>query len=141
MEPALGIRSPFAARYREVMAPIGKLDVIAFDCPDPDALAAFYAGIVGGTIDRHEGGDWVVLHHDGGRLAFQRVVDHQPPTWPTGPRPQQAHLDIGVADLDAAEPAVLALGAQRADVQPDPDAFRVYVDPAGHPFCFVLASA
>ena len=29
-------------------------------------------------------------------------------------------------------------GATKADVQPEPDAFRVFVDPAGHPFCLVL---
>jgi len=33
---------------------------------------------------------------------------------------------------------VLDLGATKAEVQPDPG-FRVYLDPAGHPFCFVLA--
>jgi hypothetical protein len=33
---------------------------------------------------------------------------------------------------------VLAIGARRADVQPEPSAFRVYLDPAGHPFCLVL---
>ena len=36
------------------------------------------------------------------------------------------------------EPAVLALGARRHDVQPgesDGDTFRVYLDPVGHPFC------
>jgi hypothetical protein len=45
------------------------------------------------------------------------------------------HLDIRVADVDEAEPEVLALGARRltgggAD-------FRVYADPVGHPFCLV----
>jgi catechol 2,3-dioxygenase-like lactoylglutathione lyase family enzyme len=119
------------------MTAIAHLDVIAIDCADPDALAAFYAGIVGGSIDRQEGGGWVVLTHPHGRLAFQRVVDHQTWTWPEGPRQQQAHLDLLVPDLAAAEPAVLALGARRVEVQPEPDEFVVYLDPAGHPFCFV----
>ena len=30
---------------------------------------------------------------------------------------------------------VLELGALKCDVQPDPDRWRVYLDPAGHPFC------
>jgi hypothetical protein len=33
---------------------------------------------------------------------------------------------------------VLALGAEKAEFQPHPG-FRVYLDPAGHPFCLVLA--
>lgn len=48
--------------------------------------------------------------------------------------PQQAHLDIDVPDLDAAEPAVLALGAVRLH---DAGGWRIYADPAGHPFCLV----
>lgn len=44
------------------------------------------------------------------------------------------HLDIDVADVDAAERAVLALGATRLS---DAGGWRVYADPAGHPFCLV----
>jgi hypothetical protein len=43
------------------------------------------------------------------------------------------HLDIRVADIEAAEAQVLALGATRLpSTEPG---FRVYADPAGHPFC------
>lgn len=31
--------------------------------------------------------------------------------------------------------AALRLGARRAAEQPDPDRWRVMLDPAGHPFC------
>jgi hypothetical protein len=44
-----------------------------------------------------------------------------------------------VVNLDGAEAAVLRLGATKAAVQPRPDSFRVMIDPAGHPFCLVLA--
>jgi hypothetical protein len=45
----------------------------------------------------------------------------------------QVHLDIHVADIAAAEAKVLALGATRLpSTEPG---FRVYADPAGHPFC------
>ena len=37
--------------------------------------------------------------------------------------------------MDAAEPRVLALGATR--LPGGGDDFRVYADPAGHPFCLV----
>ena len=46
----------------------------------------------------------------------------------------QAHLDFDVEDADAAEARVLAAGATKFDYQPG-DHFRVYADPAGHPFC------
>ena len=51
--------------------------------------------------------------------------------------PQQAHIDFDVDDLDAAEVEILAIGARKAVGQPRPDSWRVYLDPAGHPFCLV----
>ncbi|GJM37856.1 MAG: hypothetical protein DHS20C19_12230 [Acidimicrobiales bacterium] len=121
---------------------IATLRLAALDCPDALALAGFYSELTGWPIADDSEGDWFKLVAPGGAtLAFQEVVDHQPPDWPSGPRGQQAHLDFAVADLDEAEPQVLAIGATKADVQPEPDRWRVYIDPAGHPFCFVLASA
>lgn len=76
----------------------------------------------------------------GARLAFQLAPDHRPPQWPDPAHPQQLHLDLEVDDLDVGERAVLALGAVKTGVQPEPDAFRVFLDPAGHPFCLVVAS-
>jgi hypothetical protein len=122
------------------MAAIAKLQLFAFDCPDPHRLAEFYMAITGWELD-HVGdeGGWVELRSDAGAtLAFQLAPDHQPPVWPSSDHPQQGHLDFEVDDLDAGEVAILAIGARKADVQPEPDAFRVYLDPAGHPFCLVL---
>ena len=119
------------------MAPIARLSLVALDCPDPRALAAFYSEITGWEI---EGADesWVQLRSDGGAtLAFQAVPDHRPPEWPSAEQPQQAHLDFDVDDLDDGESRVLALGARKADHQPG-TTFRVFLDPAGHPFCLVL---
>lgn len=118
-------------------APIGRLDVVALDCPDPLALARFYQRIIGGALVEHPRGHWVEVHSADGRLAFQQVDDHRAPTWPEGPVPTQAHVDIDVDDLDTGEAAVLALGAAKAGTQPAPDNFRVFLDPAGHPFCLV----
>ena len=122
---------PFAQQFRVVV-----------DCPDAEALAGFYQGLLGGTVEVGQNG-WVALNDTGGvaALDFQQVEDFQPPTWPVGERPQQFHVDIDIAeaDLDAADAAALALGAVRHEVQPGEAAghpFRVYLDPAGHPFCF-----
>jgi hypothetical protein len=121
--------------------PIGRLGVFALDCPDPATLAAFYQVVVGGDIVVHESGDWIELRTRNGTLAFQQIVDHRPPTWPNGDVPQQAHLDVDVDDLDGGEARVLELGAIKTATQPSPADFRVFLDPAGHPFCLVLAEA
>ena len=71
-------------------------------------------------------------------LAFQQVDDYVTPTWPGGAHPQQVHLDIAVADIAGLEPRVLAAGATLHEHQPLAGRrFRVYLDPAGHPFCLV----
>jgi catechol 2,3-dioxygenase-like lactoylglutathione lyase family enzyme len=119
------------------MSGIARLSLTALDGPDPRALAEFYAAITGWEID-HDHGSWVQLRSDAGAtLAFQLAPDHQPPDWPNPDRPQQAHLDFDVPDLDVGEEQVLALGARKAEYQPG-ETFRVYLDPAGHPFCLVL---
>ncbi|WP_160150243.1 VOC family protein [Nonomuraea solani] len=67
-----------------------------------------------------------------GRLA----PGHQPPRWPDPGRPQQIHLDLDVADLDEAEARAIEIGATKHEHQPsEDDEFRVFLDPAGHPFC------
>jgi catechol 2,3-dioxygenase-like lactoylglutathione lyase family enzyme len=122
------------------MAPIARLTTFAFDCRDPRASAEFYAALTGWEISRADD-DWIELTGEAGLLlAFQLAPDHQPPTWPGSEHPQQAHLDFDVDDLDRAEDAALAIGARKAAVQPHPD-YRVFLDPAGHPFCLCLAGA
>jgi hypothetical protein len=111
---------------------------VVLDCPDPRALAEFYRGVVGGEVAVAEEDDWVVLTVDGLRLAFQLADEFARPTWPTGERPQQFHLDMTVDDVDAVEAELLALGATKHAIQPGEAAgepFRVYLDLAGHPFC------
>lgn len=126
------------------MPEIARLSLVALDCPDPVALARFYGAITGWhVLDVDDGvddedGRWVQLRSPAGAtLAFQQALAHRPPVWPSDEHPQQLHLDFDVPDLDAGEQAVLALGARKADVQPG-TSFRVYLDPAGHPFCLVL---
>lgn len=117
------------------MPAIAKLSLFALDCRHPREVAEFYAKITGWEIARDDA-DWVRLRSDtGATLAFQLAPDHEPPNWPSADHPQQAHIDFDVPDLDAAEAAVLAIGARKAATQPEPDSFRVYLDPAGHPFC------
>jgi hypothetical protein len=84
-------------------------------------------------------GDWVVIGREPGmrELAFQRAEPYVAPQWPDAGHPQQEHLDIRVHDADAAERAVLGLGATRVPNEHE-NGFRVFTDPAGHPFCLVF---
>jgi catechol 2,3-dioxygenase-like lactoylglutathione lyase family enzyme len=124
--------------YCGPMPGIARLNVFALDCPDPQGLAAFYSAITGWEVG-DDGGDWVELRNESGpTLAFQLAPDHQAPVWPSADRPQQAHIDFAVRDLDHGETEVLALGARKTEFQPGGEEFRVYLDPAGHPFCLVV---
>ncbi|WP_244929558.1 VOC family protein [Nocardioides sp. W7] len=115
---------------------IARTPSIVFDCPDPLALATFYGALLDWPVEPADG--WIDLRGEGQCLSFQQVDDYRPPTWPSQDVPQQLHLDVVVDDLDAAEPQVLALGATLAEHQPG-TTFRVFLDPAGHPFCLCLS--
>ncbi|MCX4762619.1 VOC family protein [Streptomyces sp. NBC_01275] len=130
------------------MTSVVRLRNVVLDCPDPRALADFYAGLLGGTpqADGEEGEegeeDWVILQVPGGpRLGFQLVADLTPPEWPRADRnAQQFHLDFDAgstwAEVDAAHERALALGARPLDLEDrEKKDFQVYADPAGHPFC------
>jgi predicted enzyme related to lactoylglutathione lyase len=110
--------------------------IIVFDAADLSAESAFWAGLLGGTVDAED--DWHTVSVDGApRLGFQLAPNHQPPQWPDGV-PQQIHLDLYVDDVPAAHDEALALGARLLKAAEDLSAsegFQVYADPAGHPFC------
>ena len=117
------------------MSGIATLSGVALDCPDPMALARFYSDVSGWAVNSHSDDNWAQLETGNGwTLAFQRVAGYRPPAWPGQDVPQQFHLDFDVPDLDAGEKQVVALGATKADQQPG-TTFRVFFDPAGHPFC------
>lgn len=113
-----------------------RLGAIVLDCPDPRGLAEFYAELLGWSVaDGPAEQDWVdVVSPDGGpSVSFQLAVDYRPPTWPGNERPQMLHIDILVSDLDAEHERAVRIGAKPlTDKQ---GTFRVYADPAGHPFC------
>jgi catechol 2,3-dioxygenase-like lactoylglutathione lyase family enzyme len=115
---------------------------IVLDSPDPRALADFYHRLLGWPVQQDEP-DWVKLAAPAGPgLSFQREPNYVRPSWPSTPDRQQMmiHLDILVDDLDEAGAHAQALGATLAEYQPQDDV-RVYVDPAGHPFCLFLPGA
>ena len=116
------------------MGEISKLGAVSLSCPDPHALALFYAALLEKEIT-FESEDFSAIQLDNLWLSMQRVPDFKPSTWPTSETPSHAHLDFAVSNLDAGEAAALAVGATLSPVQPEPDRWRVLLDPAGNPFC------
>ena len=135
MRPALVVSGMAIARF----------PVVVLDCPDPKALAEFYGALLGWEVQRGDGdsagdsdsddGTWWQIRADyGDSMAFQAVEGYRAPPWPGQEHPPQMHIDVVVDDLDVAEAAVLELGATKHAHQPG-TTFRVFLDPAGHPFC------
>ena len=116
--------------------------VVVFDAADLAAESAFWAGVLGGEVDAED--DWHMVRVDGKpQVGVQLAPDHEAPGWPHGDA-QQIHMDLWVEDAAAAHAEVMALGAtvlQEAKGGSDPDDFRVYADPAGHPFCLCWIKA
>ena len=115
---------------------IARYPTTVIDCPDAVALATFYGALLDWKVDLDGyDGDWTEISDvTGQRYCFQRVENYTPPVWPDQDVPQQMHIDVDVDDLDEGEAAVLALGATKHEYQRG-RTFRVFLDPAGHPFC------
>ena len=116
------------------------LATVVVDCPDAHLLADFYRKLLGWDV-RWSEPDWVLIAspEGGTALSFQSEAGYQSPVWPERPNEQQKmlHLDIQVEDLEDAGAHAVAAGATLADFQPQEDV-RVYLDPAGHPFCLFI---
>lgn len=126
---------------------------VTIHAPDPRALAAFYARMLGWPVtasDPPRPGNppedgWAQTRPPEGETGPTLNFEYEeagfvPPVWPSEPGKQQTtqHLDIAVGDLDASVAWAVEAGAKLADFQPQEDV-RVMLDPAGHPFCLFLA--
>ncbi|GGV41300.1 extradiol dioxygenase [Streptomyces longisporoflavus] len=124
---------------------VRKTPVLVLDCAQPEDLAEFYAGLLGGTARLSKDPDYVeVFDEDGIRLAIHRDYGYAPPSWPRPEDSQQAHLRILVArgDMDEAEREAVGLGARPVDTKDNsgPRDTRTYSDPAGHSFILAVTA-
>jgi predicted enzyme related to lactoylglutathione lyase len=114
---------------------------VAFDCPDPFALAQFWSAVVGHPVhpDCAPGDDEVVIEVPGApRLFFQAV-----------PEPKTVKNRVHVClqpsddDRDGEAARLVALGASlSADFRtPDGAGWVVLLDPAGNEFCLTRSDA
>lgn len=119
-----------------------RLSTVNLNAPDPSALGAFYARLLGWEVTVDEPGWVVVAGSDHVALSFEEDVHFRPPVWPTDPHepPIQMHLDVRVTDLPGAVRHAVGCGATLHAHQPQDDV-RVLVDPAGHVFCLWLDEA
>jgi catechol 2,3-dioxygenase-like lactoylglutathione lyase family enzyme len=129
---------PFDLCQKDGVGPAMGLFAVTIDAPDASALARFYADLTGLKVT-YDGPEGALVSDTaemtGRNLMFQNVAEYTAPRWPDPAHPQQAHLDLAVDDLDAGQARALELGASRLDG--GGQRFRVFADPAGHPFCLV----
>jgi hypothetical protein len=107
------------------------VEMITFDCDDPDALAGWWAQAVGGEVHAFAPGEFVmVAQEQGPRLGFQKVPD------PT-PGKNRVHLDFAAGDLEAEVARLVGLGATETGRNSFGDEFSwvVLADPVGNAFC------
>lgn len=126
---------PFDLCQKDGLGDAVRLYSVTIDAPDASALAHFYADLMGMAVT-YEGPEGAMAEGGERTVLFQQVSEYTPPRWPDPDYPQQVHLDIEVEDLDAGEARALELGASR--LPGGGQSFRVYADPAAHPFCLVV---
>ncbi|WP_077610208.1 VOC family protein [Clostridium sp. Marseille-P2415] len=121
------------------------LDAVVLECKDVAVLSDFYIRLLGWEKHYGEDGEWAdIISPSGGvKIAFQKNEAYVPPVWPDEPGAQQqmVHLDFtvnGKEQMGLAVQKAISCGAVKASVQYDSEKWTTMLDPAGHPFCFVI---
>jgi Glyoxalase-like domain len=113
-----------------------KMEMITFDCDDPDKLADWWARAVDGSVNAVAPGFFVtVTRPDGPGLSFQKVDD------PT-PGKNKVHIDFTAADMEAEVKRLVDLGASETGRHSFGDDFQwvVLADPDGNAFCIAAGA-
>lgn len=121
-----------------------KLKTVILECCDIPQLLSFYTGLLDWPVV-YEQETFVGIHSNDGEMgiAFQYDENYIPPIWPSqsGRQQMMAHLDFAVANKDELKEAMkkaMMLGAKIANEQYGGEEWVTMLDPAGHPFCFVV---
>ena len=106
-----------------------EVNCVTVNAVNPDALARFWAALVGGTALAAGNGFVLVEPENGIRLLFQQADG-------PGLEPGWIHLDCTVADRTDAEKAICQLGGRMIEHRSDSNGeWVVMADPEGNPFC------
>jgi catechol 2,3-dioxygenase-like lactoylglutathione lyase family enzyme len=121
-----------------------ELRTVILECKDIPQLLNFYSQLLSWAVVFKEDTFVRIESEDTGMgIAFQYDEDYIPPVWPSqvGKQQMMSHLDFAVKDkkeLEATTKRALQLGAKVADEQYGNGEWITLLDPAGHPFCFVI---
>lgn len=121
-----------------------ELKTVILECKDIPQLLDFYGQLLNCPVVFKEDTFVRIQSKDTGMgIAFQCDEDYVPPVWPSqvGKQQMMSHLDFAVQDkkeLEAMTERALQLGAKVTDDQYGDGEWITLLDPAGHPFCFVI---
>jgi predicted enzyme related to lactoylglutathione lyase len=113
---------------------IGRFHWLVIDTIDPAGIAPFWCELLGVRERGWFGDDYLMLERDDRTpgIAFQRVPEAKAVK-------NRLHVDVDVADMDAAVARILELGGSIASEPRELDGYRwrVMADPEGNEFCVV----
>ena len=115
-----------------------RLSEIVVDARDPEALAAWWAEVLGYRVLGREDGA-VEIGPEAGFGGAAPTLVFAPVSGPTLGK-VRLHIDVNPTDRDQAAELerLLGLGATRADVgQTGEESWHVLADPEGNPFCLL----
>ncbi|HWL45902.1 MAG TPA: VOC family protein [Ilumatobacter sp.] len=115
--------------------PVGSVDSVVINVLDIERQTAFWGAVLGADVAHEVPANfvWFAAQRPGGvQVALQAVEAAS-----DGPR--RLHLDLGVADREAAKRRVLELGGSHvADRQVGSFVWSVMADPEGNEFCLAV---
>ncbi len=121
-----------------------ELKTVILECNNIPQLLDFYGALLNWPVVFKEDTFVRIQSKDTSMgIAFQYDENYIPPVWPSqiGKQQMMSHLDFAVKDkieLEATTKRALQLGAKVAEQQYGNGEWITLLDPAGHPFCFVI---
>ena len=107
-----------------------RCESLSIDAADPPALAAWWAELLGGTVDAEEPEEVAVAVAGYPELLFVKVPDEKSVK-------NRWHLDLRPDDQEAEVARAEALGARRVDIGQGEQTWVVLADPEGNEFCIL----
>ena len=114
---------------------------VVLDSDNSEKLSEFYANMLGWERMKPDD-EWIIVYNKESKyfplLTFQQIDNYKRPIWPAEEHHQQqmVHLDFHVENVEEAVEHAIMCGAKLSEIQLE-EAWRVMIDPAGHPFCIL----